>query len=72
MRNSKFLIILIIFLSGCNINEEEVTLRINISLLGKKEFPGELIKKVKYLKLETKEECFIKHIDKIRFRDELI
>jgi hypothetical protein len=79
MRNSKFLIIrciIIIFISGCKsdsfINEEEAILNIEISSLDKKVFPGDLIKDVTYLKLETNEECLIRNIDKIKFRNELI
>jgi hypothetical protein len=67
---------LIVFIYGCKsepgIIEEKGELTIDIGIVDKVEFPNNLIKEVTYLKLETNNECLIKQIDKIKFKNELI
>lgn len=72
-----FITLIVVFLTCCEINTNRnhnglSDYSINIQSLEPKYYPENLVKSVRYLKLETNHKNLIKGIDKIRFVDENI
>ena len=68
------LLIVLFFVLGCTQNtpEKSDTISIDIGSMKEKTYPPDFIQDVKYLKLETNDDCVISNLDKVLFKNEQI